>query len=60
MNFDPSRWFGGRQLVAHMYDGYTNYAVKAVKESAEEQATRLEAFSRELEAKAASATVSVP
>ncbi|MEW5300089.1 MAG: hypothetical protein WDW36_003045 [Sanguina aurantia] len=54
------RWFGGRQLVAHMYDGYTNYAVKAVKESAEEQASRLEAFSRELEAKAASATVGVP
>lgn len=48
------RWFGGRQLVAHMYDGHTNYAVK-VKESVEDQATRLEAFSRELEDKAASA-----
>lgn len=48
------RFFGGRRLRAHMYDGYTNYNVK-VEESAEEQEARLEAYTRELEAKAAAA-----
>lgn len=47
------RWFGGRQLVATMYDGVTNYAVKAPTESVEEQQARLEAFAAELEAKKA-------
>lgn len=45
------RWFGGRQVEAHLYDGVTNYAVKPAKESWEEQEARLEAFARELEAK---------
>jgi len=42
------RFFAGRQIVAHMYDGVTNYNVK-LKESEEEQAARLEAFTREIE-----------
>jgi HIV Tat-specific factor 1 len=44
------RWFGGRQLVAHLWDGLANYNVK-VQETAEEQEARLEAFARELEEK---------
>lgn len=44
------RYFGGRKLEALMWDGFTNYNVKP-KESAEEEAARLEAFARELEAK---------
>ncbi len=44
------RWFGGKQLEAHMYDGVTSYHVK-VKETWEEQEARLEAFAKELEEK---------
>lgn len=43
------RFFGGRQLVAATWDGYTNYNVK-VQESEEEQQARLEKFAAELEA----------
>ncbi|GAX77606.1 hypothetical protein CEUSTIGMA_g5050.t1 [Chlamydomonas eustigma] len=46
------RWFGGRQLVAQLYDGVTNYAHKVV-ESWEEQEARLEKFAAELEAQEA-------
>mmetsp|Transcript_12157 Transcript_12157/g.34211 ORF Transcript_12157/g.34211 Transcript_12157/m.34211 type:complete len:481 (-) Transcript_12157:70-1512(-) len=42
------RFFGGQQVVAHMYDGHTNYNVK-LQESEEEQAARLEAYTRSLE-----------
>lgn len=42
------RWFAGRQLEAFKWDGYTNYNVK-VQETEEEQAARLEAFSRDIE-----------
>ncbi|EFJ47624.1 hypothetical protein VOLCADRAFT_91952 [Volvox carteri f. nagariensis] len=44
------RYFGGRQLHAFMWDGFTNYNVKP-KETPEEEQARLEAFARELEAK---------
>ena len=47
----PPRWFGGAQVSAALWDGVTNYLVK-VKESAEEQQARLDAFARELEGKA--------
>lgn len=49
------RWFGGRQIAAALWDGRTNFNVK-MKETAEEQAARLEAYARELEG-AASARV---
>jgi len=48
------RWFGGRQLAAHMWDGSENFNVK-VRETAEQQAARLEAYARELEGRAAGA-----
>lgn len=45
------RWFGGVQLEALMWDGVTNYAkAGAAKESAAEEAARLEAFGEALEA----------
>jgi HIV Tat-specific factor 1 len=43
------RFFGGRQLTAEMWDGLTNYNVKKPKETAEEQAARLERFAAEIE-----------
>ncbi|PSC73552.1 Splicing factor U2AF-associated 2 [Micractinium conductrix] len=43
------RFFGGRQLVAHKWDGYTNFNIK-VQETEEEQQARLERFAAELEA----------
>lgn len=43
------RFFGGRQLTAEMWDGLVNYNVKKPKESAEEQAARLEKFAAEIE-----------
>ncbi|GFH25447.1 HIV Tat-specific factor 1, partial [Haematococcus lacustris] len=46
------RFFDGRRLVAEMWDGITNYASVKMKESAEEQEARLEAFAREVAAKA--------
>ena len=45
------RWFSGRQILAQMYDGLSNYAVKVAAESWEEQEARLEAYARELEEK---------
>eukprot|EP01025_Chloroclados_australasicus_P061196 TRINITY_DN8001_c0_g1_i5.p1 TRINITY_DN8001_c0_g1~~TRINITY_DN8001_c0_g1_i5.p1 ORF type:complete len:636 (+),score=106.64 TRINITY_DN8001_c0_g1_i5:102-1910(+) len=42
------RWFGGRQVFAHLWDGFTNYNIKP-EESAEEQERRLEQFAKELE-----------
>eukprot|EP00873_Tetraselmis_striata_P038104 jgi/Tetstr1/458368/TSEL_044807.t1 len=43
------RYFGGRQVAAHKYDGKTNYNIR-VQETPEQQAARLEAYTRELEA----------
>lgn len=43
------RAFGGRRVVAGLWDGVTNFYVDAPKETEEEQAARLEAFARELE-----------
>ncbi|WIA20083.1 hypothetical protein OEZ85_005943 [Tetradesmus obliquus] len=44
------RFFGGHQIVAHMWDGFTSYHIKVKEqETAEEQAARLDAFARELE-----------
>ncbi|KAL4426855.1 hypothetical protein ABPG77_006641 [Micractinium sp. CCAP 211/92] len=43
------RFFGGRQIEAAKWDGWTNYNVK-VKETEEEQQARLERFAAELEA----------
>ncbi|KAF6258235.1 hypothetical protein COO60DRAFT_1701416 [Scenedesmus sp. NREL 46B-D3] len=44
------RFFGGHQIVAHMWDGFTSYHIKVKEqETAEEEAARLEAFARELE-----------
>ena len=43
------RMFGGRQIMAGMWDGVTNFYVDPPKETEEEQAARLEAFARELE-----------
>ena len=43
------RFFGGRQLQAAMWDGFSNFHVR-VTESEEEQAARLERFAAELEA----------
>lgn len=42
------RYFGGRQVEASMWDGFTNYNVK-VQETEEQQAARLERFAREIE-----------
>eukprot|EP00879_Flechtneria_rotunda_P023463 GHRR01024819.1.p1 GENE.GHRR01024819.1~~GHRR01024819.1.p1 ORF type:complete len:251 (+),score=88.02 GHRR01024819.1:244-996(+) len=63
LNLMNGRFFGGQRLVAHMWDGLTNYNVKVPKkESAEEEAARLEVFAKELEqqqaAKDAGAAVS--
>ena len=46
------RYFGGRQVEAGMWDGYTNYHVK-IQETAEQQAARLERFASEIEAQSA-------
>ena len=45
------RWFGGRQLGALMWDGFTNYAKEGTGqgETAAEQQARLERFGKELE-----------
>ncbi len=43
------RFFGGRQVKAHLWDGFSNYMVEKQVESAEEQAQRLERFAEELE-----------
>ena len=43
------RFFGGRQLAAAMWDGFSSYHVKAVKESVEDQEARLAKFAAELE-----------
>lgn len=43
------RWFGGQQILAHMWDGVVNYAAVKAQRSAEEEAARLEAFAREIE-----------
>ncbi|KAK3237486.1 hypothetical protein CYMTET_52441 [Cymbomonas tetramitiformis] len=42
------RWFGGQQLYAEFWDGTTNFHV-APRESAEEEAARLERFSQQIE-----------
>ncbi len=44
------RYFGGRRVSAHMWDGISNYHVKK-KESAEEQQARLEQFAEQIEGK---------
>lgn len=43
------RFFGGRQVAAHLWDGITNYNVKKQKETPEEEAARLERFAAEIE-----------
>ena len=43
------RFFGGRKLAAHMWDGHTNYNVK-LQESEEQLAARRAAFAAEIEA----------
>lgn len=44
------RFFGGRRLAAALWDGVTVFYVPKPAETPEEQAARLEAFARELEA----------
>lgn len=44
------RFFGGRRLEAALWDGVAVFYVPKPTETAEEQAARLEAFARELEA----------
>ena len=44
------RFFGGRRLEAALWDGVTVFYVPKPAETPEEQAARLEAFARELEA----------
>eukprot|EP01024_Parvocaulis_polyphysoides_P074581 TRINITY_DN9621_c0_g1_i2.p1 TRINITY_DN9621_c0_g1~~TRINITY_DN9621_c0_g1_i2.p1 ORF type:complete len:296 (-),score=33.73 TRINITY_DN9621_c0_g1_i2:305-1069(-) len=44
------RWYGGRQIKASLWDGFTNYNVKP-QENAKEQERRLEQFAKELENK---------
>lgn len=44
------RYFGGRRVSAHMWDGSTNYHVKK-KETAEEQQARLDKFAQQIEGK---------
>mmetsp|Transcript_30430 Transcript_30430/g.97244 ORF Transcript_30430/g.97244 Transcript_30430/m.97244 type:complete len:105 (+) Transcript_30430:89-403(+) len=43
------RFFGGRQISAEAYDGFTNFNVKRAKETEAEQAARLERYAAELE-----------
>lgn len=43
------RPFGGRRIVAGLWDGFTNFFVEPPKETEEEQAARLEAFAKKLE-----------
>jgi len=43
------RYFGGRQLSAAMWDGFTSYHVKLMKETPEEQAARLAKYNADLE-----------
>ena len=43
------RFFGGRQVKAHLWDGFSNYNMEKKPETAEEQARRLERFAQELE-----------
>ena len=45
------RYFGGRQVKAHMWDGITSYHIKQQKESAEQQQARLEKFAAQIEGK---------
>mmetsp|Transcript_27863 Transcript_27863/g.33840 ORF Transcript_27863/g.33840 Transcript_27863/m.33840 type:complete len:470 (+) Transcript_27863:235-1644(+) len=42
------RWFGGQQVIAHLWDGYTNYYVE-LKETEAQQQARLERFSQHIE-----------
>jgi HIV Tat-specific factor 1 len=44
------RWFGGRAVDASLYDGRTDFEVRARGETEEEQAARLERYAAELEA----------
>lgn len=44
------RFFGGRRLVAELWDGVATWHAAKPKETPEEQAARLEAFARALEA----------
>ena len=46
------RYFGGKRVSAHMWDGIANYHVKKT-ETAEEQQARLEKFSEQIESKQA-------
>eukprot|EP00884_Botryococcus_braunii_P010462 jgi/Botrbrau1/19417/Bobra.0338s0044.1 len=41
------RFFGGRQVLAHMWDGFTNYNIK-VKETEEEERARLDRYAKEI------------
>ena len=43
------RFFGGRQLAAAMWDGFTSFHVKFLKETPEEEATRLAKYNADLE-----------
>lgn len=53
------RWFGGRQVEAHLWDGIKNYHVKPKEESAEEQQARLENFGQQLDAQALGPTTTL-
>ncbi|UPR04882.1 splicing factor U2AF-associated protein [Chloropicon primus] len=43
------RWFGGKQIEADLFDGHTNYFVKKMEETEEEQQRRLDRFAADLE-----------
>ena len=43
------RWFGGRQLEASLWDGFTNFAKAGLESTEEDEAKRLKAFGDELE-----------
>lgn len=49
LNKMNGRFFGGRQVVAKLWDGFTNYNVK-LQESEEQIQARREQFAREIEA----------
>ena len=42
------RWFGGRQLEASMWDGFTNFAKAGLESTEEDEQKRLKAFGDEL------------
>ena len=42
------RWFGGRQLEASLWDGFTNFAKAGLESTEEDEAKRLKAFGDEL------------